>query len=172
MEGQTKILLCIPNSDLLIQWTELLDTHYTVPYHVLTKNTDWDSKTGFDQSGIVITTCDFAADHEAEASAIAWDLAVFEEANALSGVYQEDNKQAKALYRIVGNAFKVLLTGTPIEKNIMDLYGLVWFIDNGTSGEKGIPCPVSAQTGELSGIGGAGQQILLPDTPLTSQRLC
>ena len=31
MEGQTKILLCIPNSDLLIQWTELLDTHYTVP---------------------------------------------------------------------------------------------------------------------------------------------
>ena len=130
MEGQTKILLCIPNSDLLIQWTELLDTYYTVPYHVLAKSTDWDPETGFDQSGIVITTYDFAADHEAEASAVAWDLAVFEEANALSGVYQDDNKQAKALYRIAGNAFKVLLTGTPIEKNIMDLYGLIWFIDN------------------------------------------
>ena len=97
MEGQTKILLCIPNSDLLIQWTELLDTHYTVPYHVLTKHTEWDPETGFDQSGIVITTYDFAADHETEASAVAWDLAVFEEANALSSVYQEDNKQAKAL---------------------------------------------------------------------------
>lgn len=130
MEGQTKILLCIPNADLLVQWTDLLDTHYTVPYCVLTKNTDWDPETGFDQSGIVITTYDFVADHEAEASAVAWDLAVFEEANALSGVYQEDNKQAKALYRIAGNAFKVLLTGTPIEKNIMDLYGLIWFIDH------------------------------------------
>ena len=130
MEGQTKILLCIPNANLLVQWTGLLDDHYTVPYHVLTKSTDWDPEAGFEYDGIVITTYDFAADHETEASAIAWDLAVFEEANALSGVYQEDNKQAKALYRIAGNAFKVLLTGTPIEKNIMDLYGLIWFIDN------------------------------------------
>lgn len=130
MEGQAKILLCIPNADLLVQWTDLLDAHYTVPYHVLTKNTDWDPETGFDQSGIVITTYDFAADHEVEASTVTWDLTVFEEANALSGVYQDDNKQAKVLHRIAGNAFKVLLTGTPIEKNIMDLYGLIWFIDN------------------------------------------
>ena len=53
-----------------------------------------------------------------------WDLTVFEEASARSPVYQEDNKQANALKRIAGDSVKLLLTGTPIEKNIMDLYGL------------------------------------------------
>ena len=75
------------------------------------------------------TTYDFAADNEEAAKVVNWDLTVFEEANALSPVYQEDNKQAKALKRIAGDSFKLLLTGTPIEKNIMDLYGLIWFID-------------------------------------------
>ena len=77
----------------------------------------------------MITTYDFAADNEDAAKVVSWDLAVFEEANALTGVYQEGNKQAKALKRIAGESFKLLLTGTPIEKNIMDLYGLIWFID-------------------------------------------
>lgn len=136
LEGQDRILLCIPNADLLSQWADLLERHYTVPYTVLTSRSQWEdtasaeTPNAFDQIGIVVTTYDFAASHEAEAAAIHWDLAVFEEANALSGVYQEDNVQAKSLYRIAGSAFKLLLTGTPIEKNIMDLYGLIWFIDN------------------------------------------
>ena len=135
MEGRNRILLCIPNADLLVQWTDLLERHYSVPYVTMTSRNDWANHTddehpnGFEQEGIIITTYDFAAEHEAEASAVAWDLVVFEEANALSGVYREDNRQASALWRIAGNAFKLLLTGTPIEKNIMDLYGLIWFID-------------------------------------------
>lgn len=135
VEGRNRILLCIPNADLLVQWTDLLERYYSVPYVTMTSRSDWADHTddehpnGFEQDGIVMTTYDFAAEHEAEASTVAWDLVVFEEANALSGVYREDNQQAKALWRIAGNAFKLLLTGTPIEKNIMDLYGLIWFID-------------------------------------------
>ena len=135
MEGRNRILLCIPNADLLVQWTDLIERYYSVPYVTMTSRSDWADHTddehpnGFEQDGIVITTYDFAAEHEAEAASIAWDFVVFEEANALSGVYREENRQARALWRIAGNAFKLLLTGTPIEKNIMDLYGLIWFID-------------------------------------------
>ena len=122
-------------ADLLHQWTEMLDRFYTVPYVVLTSRKEWqahsapDHPNAFIQDAIVVTTYDFAADNEEAAKVVNWDLTVFEEANALSPVYQEDNKQAKALKRIAGDSFKLLLTGTPIEKNIMDLYGLIWFID-------------------------------------------
>ena len=135
LEGCSRILLVIPNADLLHQWTEMLERFYTVPYVVLTNRDQWrqntseDNSNAFIQDAIVITTYDFAADNEEAAKVVNWDLTVFEEANALSPVYQEDNKQAKALKRIAGDSFKLLLTGTPIEKNIMDLYGLIWFID-------------------------------------------
>ena len=135
LEGCSRILLVIPNADLLHQWVELLEQHYTVPYVVLTHRDHWqqntspDNPNAFIQDALIITTYDFAADHEEAAKVVNWDLTVFEEANTLSSVYQEDNKQAKALKRIAGDSFKLLLTGTPIEKNIMDLYGLIWFID-------------------------------------------
>jgi len=135
LEGCSRILLVIPNVDLLQQWTEMLERFYTVPYVVLTNRDQWrqntspDTPNAFIQDALVITTYDFAADNEDAAKAVNWDLAVFEEANVLTGVYQEGNKQAKALKRIAGESFKLLLTGTPIEKNIMDLYGLIWFID-------------------------------------------
>ena len=135
LKGYSRILLVIPNADLLHQWVEMLERFYTVPYVVLTSRKEWqahstpDHPNAFIQDAIVITTYDFAADNEEAAKVVNWDLTVFEEANALSSVYQEDNKQAKALKRIAGDSFKLLLTGTPIEKNIMDLYGLIWFID-------------------------------------------
>ncbi len=135
LEGYNRILLVTPNGDLLRQWIEIIDNHYTIPYVVLTNKDDWkmnvseDDPNAFVQNAIVISTYDFVADNEQAAKEVNWDLSVFEEANALSSVYHEDNKQARALKRIAGDSFKLLLTGTPIEKNIMDLYGLIWFID-------------------------------------------
>lgn len=122
LEGCSRILVLIPNADLLHQWTEMLERYYSVPYVVLTNRDQWkenislDTSNAFIQDALVITTYDFAADNEDAASVVNWELTVFEEANALSGVYQETNKQAKALKRVAGDSFKLLLTGTPIEK--------------------------------------------------------
>ncbi len=135
LEGQRRILLSVPNADLLFQWTQLMDEFYSVPYVVLSSRAQWDALVTVDdpntflQNAVVVTTYDFAVANEEAAKAVPWDLTVFDEASALSAVYQEGNQQARALKRIAGGGFKLLLTGTPIEKNIMDLYGLIWFID-------------------------------------------
>ena len=83
----------------------------------------------FEQYAILISTYDFVIAKENIVSKIQWDLIVFEEANTISNVYQDNNKQVKVIDNIAGSSFRLLLTGTPIEKNIMDLYGLIWFID-------------------------------------------
>lgn len=132
-EGKTRLLLAIPSVDLLEQWVDLIEKHYTIPYVVMKSTRDVSftesSENPFLQDALVITTYDFLATQQELASQVAWDVIAFEEATALCSVYQADNKQARVLKTIAQNAFKLLLTGTPIEKNIMDLYGLIYFID-------------------------------------------
>ncbi len=111
LEGQNRILLLIPNTDLLRQWTELINRYYTIPYIVLTNREEWnanisdDNPNAFLQNAIVISTYDFVADNESTAKDVNWDLTAFEEANALSSVYREDNKQAKKIFSFFGGWF-------------------------------------------------------------------
>lgn len=132
-EGQ-KILVATPNAELLQQWAEMIEKYYSVPYITITdikQKLNSDEITDiFLQDSIVLTTYDIAVQYKKYIKEIKWDLMVFEEATALSSVYREDNKQAKILKEIANDSFKLLLTGTPIEKNIMDLYGLIYFIDD------------------------------------------
>ena len=129
-EGKTRILIVVPNSDLLIQWEKLIENKYSIPF-ITIANAEQLKTNGetFEQDAVVLTTYDFASQYSELIEKTAWDLTVFEEASLLSSVHKEDNKQAKILKRIAKDSFKLLLTGTPIEKNILDLYGLMYFID-------------------------------------------
>lgn len=130
-EGKTKILIAIPNGDLLMQWAEMIEDKYSIPYCIAQNSNIAD----FD--GIVLATNDYIVQNIFEFDKTNWDTVIFEEANVLSSVYQDENafrgtagsKQAKILKEFSKDIFKILLTGTPIEKNIMDLYGLIYFID-------------------------------------------
>ena len=130
-EGKNNILVAIPNPDLLVQWAEMISEKYSIPFCTASENNS------FAYDGIVLTTYDYLTQNIDKADKINWDIVVVEEANALSSVYQDENtfmgasgsKQAKQLKKFSKNTFKILLTGTPIEKNIMDLYGLIYFID-------------------------------------------
>lgn len=133
-EGKEKILLVVP-TPLLGQWRDTLEDSFTVPYHVIDSTAVFDELTAegaenpFSRDGYILTTYDFAADKANEIARIQWDAVVFEEAHHLRRIHTGTNKSA-ALREAVGNAFKILLTATPMQNSIMDVYGLINFIDD------------------------------------------
>ncbi len=55
---------------------------------------------------------------------------VIDEAHRLRNVYKTSNKIARALKEALAHAPKLLLTATPLQNSLMELYGLVSFIDD------------------------------------------
>lgn len=60
---------------------------------------------------------------------VAWDLVVLDEAHKLRNVYRSDNKIGKAIRDAIQDRPKILLTATPLQNSLLELYGLVSLID-------------------------------------------
>ena len=84
-EGKNNILIAIPNPDLLIQWAEMISEKYSIPFCIASENNS------FVYDGIVITTYEYLTQNIDNADKIKWDIIIFEEANSLSSVYQDEN---------------------------------------------------------------------------------
>ena len=132
--GDTKQLVVIP-TPLLHKWVKVMEGRFSIPFVVIDSNDTFNERittetpNPFVGEGAIITTYDFAYEKEDYISQIAWDISVFEEAHCLCRIYTGDNKMATALKNVAKNSFKLLLTATPMQTSIMDLYGLVFFID-------------------------------------------
>jgi len=138
-EGRDRILLIVP-TPLLRQWIEIMDGHFSVPFTVVDrdigdKNMSKVTGNPFDTGDVVLTTCEYAAENAEFVGQIVWNIVVFEEAHRLSKAYTGENKTATTLKDAVGSAFKLLLTATPMQNSIMDLYGLITFIDENALGD-------------------------------------
>lgn len=60
---------------------------------------------------------------------IPWDLVVVDEAHRLRNVYKTANKVAREIRAAIAHAPKILLTATPLQNSLLELYGLVSIID-------------------------------------------
>lgn len=127
-EGKDKQLVVLP-TNLVKQWTQKIESGFTVPYILIDSEEAFRAAESFDQHALVITTYDFAIAKAEYIAQVAWDLVIFDEASVLSKGYTGDNKTATTLKGATYNTFKLLLTPTPITMSIMDIYGLLWFID-------------------------------------------
>jgi len=117
-EGKEHILVVLPQN-LMTQWQQKLDEEFTLPV------IKWAEYTA-DSKGICLVTYDDVIREAEKVKSIRWDLAVFDEADFL---FKPDNKSVATIKGAVGDAFKLLLTPTPITMSIMDIYGLIHFID-------------------------------------------
>lgn len=134
-EHRRRVLLVVPAS-LRKQWSQELHEKFSLPSQILEAKTYKDMiKAGrrrpFETPGsVIICSYEFAARRADEVRAAKWDLVVFDEAHRLRNVHKKNEaKNAKALKDALGDRFKILLTATPLQNNLTELYGLVSIID-------------------------------------------
>lgn len=141
-ERRRRILLIVPAS-LRKQWSQELYDKFSLPSVIVESKTYNEARKAgvarpFDQKDkIVITSYEFAALKDSEIARGTWDLVVFDEAHRLRNVYKKDGSaRAKRLREATRSSFKVLLTATPLQNSLMELYGLVSVVDERHFGDE------------------------------------
>ena len=141
-ERRRRILLIVPAS-LRKQWSQELYDKFSLPSVIVERKTYNDARKAgvarpFDHKDkVVITSYEFAALKDTEIARGGWDLVVFDEAHRLRNVYKKDGStRAKRLREATKSFFKVLLTATPLQNSLMELYGLVSVVDERHFGDE------------------------------------
>ena len=133
-EHHRRILIVVPAS-LRNQWNIELGEKFYLPSVVMEsskyrqKKEKEESPFGIEDK-IIICSYDFAASHADEIHEIRWDLVVFDEAHKLRNVYKKDSVRANTLKDALRPYHKLLLTATPLQNNLKELFGLISIIDD------------------------------------------
>lgn len=138
-ERKRKIIIITP-ANLRKQWSQELQDKFFLNSVILeAKSFNEFIKKGklnpFDQPDIIICSYQFARTKEPYLKLIQWDLAVVDEAHRLRNVYKANNKIAKSIKDSLIEAPKILLTATPLQNSLFELYGLVSIIDDYSFGD-------------------------------------
>lgn len=139
-ERKRKLLIIAP-ANLRKQWNqELIDKFYLPSVILETKSFNEEIKNGnlnpFNQiDKIVICSYQFAKTRASYLEQTQWNIIIIDEAHRLRNVYKASNKTANAIKDSIRKFKKVLLTATPLQNSILELYGLVSIIDDYVFGD-------------------------------------
>lgn len=127
-ERKRSILIVAPSS-LRQQWQQELFEKFLIPSSLLDAKTKDRLLNPGSNPEVLICSYEFAQRHETSLTR-AWDLVVADEAHRLRSFWNGRAKVAGAVANIVEGARKtVLLTATPLQNKLEELYGLVSVFD-------------------------------------------
>lgn len=139
-ERKRRILIITP-SNLRKQWHQELSEKFFLPCTILeARFYNAAIKKGqfrpFEvQDEIIICSYQFARNKASDVANTPWDLVVIDEAHRLRNVYKPSNVIANTLKGALGHCHKLLLTATPLQNSLLELFGLISFIDEHTFGD-------------------------------------
>ena len=134
VEGRQRILILVPAS-LRTQWQDELLNHFglqtiIIDGQILKQLQKSKQKSNpLNDVGIYIASHNFCYRYEVFCKEIEWDLVVIDEAHRMRNVWRKSNKIAKIIKEVIKPYSKLLLTATPLQNNLMELFGLTSFID-------------------------------------------
>ncbi|HYX93416.1 MAG TPA: DEAD/DEAH box helicase, partial [Myxococcaceae bacterium] len=127
-EAKTRILICAP-ATLRAQWQSELKEKFDLDAIVVDGRSVRASGTVFDRPVPVICSIPFAALRAEACAQIPWELVVIDEAHRLRNAWKPSNKQGKALRIALRDRPKLLLTATPLQNDLSELFGLLSLLD-------------------------------------------
>lgn len=131
--NKRRIIIVVPAS-LRLQWSIELYEKFFLPTVIMDSKLYQSYKTKKEnplcQKSIIICSYNFCAQYAAEMRNEMWDLVVFDEAHKLRNVYMSERKQLNAVAKAFQKDKKILLTATPLQNSLKELYGLISIIDN------------------------------------------
>ena len=138
-ERKRRLLIIVP-ANLRKQWAQELADKFFLPSTILEAKSFNEAVRGgnlnpFQQDGIVLCSYQFARSKEPYLKQTKWDLVVVDEAHRLRNVYKNTSKIAIAIKNAIAPFPKVLLTATPLQNSLLELYGLVSIIDEFAFGD-------------------------------------
>ena len=137
-ERKRRLLVICPAS-LRKQWAMELQEKFNLPAIVLDAKTwrDWLKKdqSPLNQKAVIVLSYNYATKICDELRAIAWDLVVIDEAHKLRNAYRESNKIGQSIRWATEDCRKLLLTATPLQNSLLELYGLSTLIDEHLFGD-------------------------------------
>ena len=139
-ERRRRLLVICPAS-IRKQWSLELEEKFSLPTLILDRAAyraaRADGRLGpFDTDRVVITSMNFASAMQEEVRATQWDLVVIDEAHKLRNAYRPSNRMGQAIRWALEERRKLLLTATPLQNSLLELYGLSTLIDERLFGDR------------------------------------
>jgi len=132
-ERRRRVLIIVP-TPLRTQWRDELLDKFGISSEILDATSyRRHAKTGVrpfeTEDAVIICSYQFARNKLDDIQSIAWDIVVIDEAHRLRNVYKKDSRIARALLDGLSPFKKILLTATPLQNNLLELFGLSKFVD-------------------------------------------